>query len=80
MALSLQRLLPSLMIVQNPQEEVRMHNDENQATRQRKFRFEDDELWPMLPEAVRESCRGLWMELLTNVLNKGQGRLNERED
>ena len=77
---SLQRLLLSPMIVQNPQEEVKMHNDEDLATRQRKFRFEDGELWPMLPEAVRESCRTLWMELLTNVLSKDEGRLNERED
>jgi hypothetical protein len=77
---SLHRLLLSTVIVQNPQEEVRMHNEENQAARQRKLRFEDEELWPMLPEAVRESCRALWMELLTNVLNKDDGRLNERED
>jgi hypothetical protein len=68
------------VIVQNPQEEVKMHNDENLASRQRKFRFQDEELWPMLPEAVRESCRALWMELLTNVLSKNERELNERED
>jgi hypothetical protein len=77
--LSLQRSLGSPVIVQNPQEEVRMHNDEL-AARQRKLRFEDEELWPMLPESVRESCRALWMELLTNVLNKNERELNERED
>lgn len=78
--LSLQRQLRSPVIVQNPKEEVGMHNDENLATLQRKFRFEDDELWPMLPETVRESCRALWMELLTNVLNKNEREQNERED
>jgi len=78
--LSLQRPLRSPVIVQNPQEEVRMHNNENLATRQRKLRFEDEELWPMLPEAVRESCRTLWMEMLTNILNKDERELNERED
>ena len=57
-----------------------MRNHENPATWQRKFRFEDDELWPMLPEPVRESCRALWKELLASVLKKEEGRLNERED
>ena len=57
-----------------------MQNHENPATWQRKFRFEDDELWPMLPESVRESCRALWKELLASVLKKEEGRLNERED
>jgi hypothetical protein len=57
-----------------------MQHHENPATRQRKLRFEDDELWPMLPEPVRESCRALWKELLASVLQKEEGRLNERED
>jgi hypothetical protein len=69
-----------LLIVQNPQEEVRMQSHENPATRQRKLPFEDDELWPMLPESVRESCRVLWKELLASVLKKEEGRLNEREN
>jgi hypothetical protein len=29
---------------------------------------------------VRESCRALWKELLASVLQKEEGRLNERED
>ena len=56
-----------------------MQNHENPATWQRKLRFEDDELWPMLPEPVRESCRALWKELLASVLEE-ERRLNERED
>src|SRR5262249_36957227 len=50
------------LIVQNPQQEVRMQNHECPATWQRNLRFEDDELWPKLPEPVRESCRALWKE------------------
>jgi hypothetical protein len=57
-----------------------MQNHENPATWQRNLRFEDDELWPMLPEPVRDSCRALWTELLASVLKKEKGRLNERED
>ena len=57
-----------------------MQNDENPATWQRNLRFENDELWPMLPEPVRDSCRALWKELLASVLKKEKGRLNERED
>ena len=57
-----------------------MQNNEKPATWQRNLRFEDDELWPMLPEPVRESCRALWKELLASVLKKEKGRLNERED
>jgi hypothetical protein len=57
-----------------------MQNHENPAPWQRNLRFEDDELWPMLPEPVRDSCRALWKELLATVLKKEKGRLNERED
>ena len=57
-----------------------MQSHENPATRQRKLPFEDDELWQMLPESVRESCRVLWKELLASVLKKEEGRLNEREN
>jgi len=57
-----------------------MQNHEKPATWQRNLRFEDDELWPMLPEPVRDSCRALWKELLASVLKKEKGRLNERED
>ncbi len=67
-------------MVQNPQEEVRMQNHEKPATWQRNLRFEDDELWPMLPEQVRDSCRALWKELLASVMKKEKGMWNERED
>jgi hypothetical protein len=68
------------MVVQNPEQEVGMHNKENPIARQRKLRFEDDELWTTLPEAVRERCRTLWKELLASVLKKDERRRDERED
>jgi hypothetical protein len=58
-----------------------MHNKENPVAPQRRLRFEDDELWSMLPEEVRERCRGLWKEVLTSVLKGREGRRpDERED
>jgi hypothetical protein len=33
------------VVVQNPQQEDRMHNHEKPVARQRKLHFEDDELW-----------------------------------
>lgn len=68
------------MIVQNPQEEVGMHNKENPVARQSRLCFEDNELWATLPKAVQESCRSLWKELLASVLKKDEGRQHERED
>ena len=68
------------MVVQNPEQEVRMHNKENPVTRQHKLHFEDDELWTMLPEAVQERCRTLWKELLASVLKTDERRRDERED
>jgi hypothetical protein len=66
--------------VQNPHQEVRMHNKENPITRQGKLHFEDDELWTMLPEAVQERCGTLWKELLASVLKTDERRRDERED
>jgi len=68
------------MVVQNPEQGVRMHNKENPIARQRKLHFEDDELWTMLPEAVQERCRTLWKELLASVLKTDERRRDERED
>ena len=68
------------MFVQNPQQEVGMHNKENPVTRQCRLCFEDNELWATLPEAVQESCRSLWKELLASVVKKDEGRLHERQD
>lgn len=67
-------------VVQNPQEEVGMHNNENPVIRQRKLHFEDDELWTRLPDSVQERCRSLWKELLASVPKKDERRRHERED
>ena len=42
--------------------------------------FEDDELWTMFPEEMRERCRGLWQEMLASVLKGREWRPDERED
>ena len=68
------------MIVQNPQQEVGMHNKENPVARQRRLCFEASERWATLPEAVQESCRSLWKELLASVVKKDERRQHERED
>ena len=68
------------VIVQNHQKEDRMHNHENRVLRQRRLRFEDEEVWTMLPEEVRERCRGLWKEMLASVLKERERRPDERED
>jgi hypothetical protein len=57
-----------------------MHNNENLPVWQRKLRFEDEEIWTVLPESVREHCRTLWREMLASVLKAGERRQNERED
>jgi hypothetical protein len=69
-------------IVQNLHQEVRMQNNnkENRIVLQRKLRFEEEEIWTELPESTREHCRGLWRQLLESVLNRGDGRSDERED
>lgn len=68
------------MVVQNPQQEDRMHNHEKPVARQRKLHFEDDELWIIFPEEVRERCRELWQEMLASVLQGRERRPDERED
>jgi len=68
------------VVVQNPQQEDRMHNHENLVARQRKLHFEDDELWIIFPEEVRERCRELWQEMLASVLQGRERRPDERED
>ena len=68
------------VVVQNPQQEGRMHNHEKPVARQRKLQFEDDELWTIFPEEVRERCRGLWQEMLASVLKERERRRDERED
>jgi hypothetical protein len=68
------------VVVQNPQQEDRMHNHEKSVARQRKLHFEGDELWIIFPEEVRERCRELWQEMLASVLQGRERRPNERED
>jgi hypothetical protein len=68
------------VVVQNPQQEDRMHNHEKPVARQRKLHFEDDELWTIFPEEMRERCRGLWQEMLAAVLKERERRPDERED
>ena len=57
-----------------------MHKKEAAARRQYRLQFEDEELWTMLPEAVRERCRTLWKQLLGSVLKADERRTGERED
>ncbi len=58
-----------------------MRSSQKPSTQQRELRFEDEEIWMKLPEAVRERCRTLWKELLASVLNKDEGRQpDERQD
>ena len=56
-----------------------MHSNEKLAGWQRKLRFEDEEIWTVLPAAVREQCLALWRQVLTSVLKTDKGRQNERE-
>jgi hypothetical protein len=65
--------------VQDLDQEVGMHNNDL-VVRQRKLRFEGEEIWSELPDSTREQCRVLWRQLLANVLKAGDGRQDERED
>ena len=56
-----------------------MHNNDL-IVRQRKLRFEEEEIWSELPGPTREECRVLWRQLLANVLKAAEGRQDERED
>jgi len=57
-----------------------MRNNKNANSCQHRFRFEIEEVWSVLPEPVKETCRNLCQELLARVLPKGERRQNERED
>jgi hypothetical protein len=57
-----------------------MRNNDHQDSHQRRLPFENQEIWTVLPEEVRERCRSLCSQLLARVLKKDEGRLNERED
>src|ERR1041385_7487525 len=51
---------PRSIVVQNLHQEVRMHSNESPSKWQRKLRFEDEEIWTVLPASVREQCLTLW--------------------
>ena len=55
-----------------------MHN-ESPSEWQRKLRFEDEEIWTVLPASVREQCLTLWRQVLASVLKADKGRQNERK-
>jgi hypothetical protein len=57
-----------------------MHSNESPSVWQRKLRFEDEEIWTVLPASVREQCLTLWRQMLASVLKTGEGRQDERED
>jgi hypothetical protein len=57
-----------------------MHSNESPFGSQRKLRFEDEEIWNVLPASVREQCLTLWCQVLASVLKADKGRRNERED
>jgi hypothetical protein len=67
------------MVVQNLHQEVKMHSSESPSGWQRKLRFEDEEIWTVLPASVREQCITLWRQVLASVLKTDKGRQNERE-
>lgn len=71
---------PRLAVVQNLQQGVKMHSNERPSGWQRRLRFESEEIWNELPEPVREQCRTLWRQLLTEVVKPAARRQNERED
>ena len=77
---SLSRTLSRIVVVQNLQQEVKMHSNEKPTGWQRRLHFEDEEIWNELPESVREQCRTLWRQVLGSILKAGEGRQNERED
>jgi hypothetical protein len=66
-----------MMVVQNLHQEARMHSNEKPAGWQRKLRFEDEEIWTVLPALVREQCLTLWCQMLASVLKTDKGRQNE---
>ena len=57
-----------------------MHSNESPSKWQRKLRFDDEEIWTVLPASIREQCLNLWRQMLASVLKTGERRQNERED
>jgi hypothetical protein len=57
-----------------------MHSNESPSRWQRKLRFDDEEIWTVLPASIREQCVILWRQTHASVLKTGERRQNERED
>ena len=57
-----------------------MHSNESPSRCQRKLRFDDEEIWTVLPASVKEQCLTLWRQMLASVLKTGERRQNERQD
>jgi len=53
-----------------------MHSNESPSVWQRKLRFEDEEIWTVLPPAVTEQCLTLWRQMLRK---RSQDRQREAE-
>ena len=47
---------------------------------QRTLAFANDQIWPQLPESVRERSRALLIQLQAEVLKHEEQKKNERED
>ncbi len=58
-----------------------MHNNQSPSEWQRRLRFDDEEMWNVLPASVREECLSLWLPDAAQAFSKpANGRQNERED
>ena len=57
-----------------------MDINESPSRWQRKLRFDDEEIWTVLPASIREQCLTLWRQMLASVLKTDERRQNERED
>ena len=57
-----------------------MDINESPSKWQRKLRFDDEEIWTVLPASIREQCLTLWRQMLASVLKTDERRQNERED
>jgi len=66
--------------VQNPPQEICMHNEKGSGQWQRNLPFFNNQVWAKLPESIRESCRALLIQLQAEVLKQEERRKNERED
>ena len=57
-----------------------MHNNDKTPAGQRRLRFEEEEIWTVLPAPAKEQCLTLWRQVLASILKTGEERQNERKD